>query len=791
MKRGLQDACHDGVRKKAKYLSDMPNEALGPGIVGQYPSNTGHSIPSGAFAGLAPPVPGPLGQNIFSQPQQQQHHIRHHQQQQQQQQSTYSSYRQGHTMGQIPQMTDNPVAGFTSPTNSITPPFITSPTGRATPISNVMNSSGQDPTLISPGGQFNPAIYDINDPLFNMDLTSLNFVNQYGALELGMLGHMSSGISEPSPQDLKMMSSSALDAFPGSVTVSNTPLYPNAPGQPGILYDGGLNASTQWQPDPYVGQVATGQAPSGKASTIAPGPEEFSIPLGYTISAGPDEELELISSLDGDEATMVGTRDNSQRPLTSSSHVTKQPVSASQPFISPVQLSQAPATEKQQRSVAQEQTEMSHARLNATLSTFHAQNTASRKRRLDASSVYETVKKPYNYINGFHSLINFLQENFSHEKTSRIAKALASIRPSFIACTQHLNKLDLVYMEKCFQRTLCEYEDFINKNGTPTIICRRTGEVAAVSREFTCLTGWRKEVLLGKEANLNVHLRSGGAGVGLDGTGASTGTGTGTGTGEPHANRRQGSAGGNQPMNSKSDSKETGASTTTTTKTKTQQPVFLAELLDEDSVIRFYEDFAHVAFSDSRGSVMAPCKLLRYRTKRDIAQKSDTSTSKISAQTTNKAAATATATATSTSTSTSTDATSFKQHEAEHLEGQRSYVSPVTNCTIGPQPQTPLHGSSSGSNGGSANSSSSTVNDINMNSNRTNLSSSANSKSMPNPGPGNLIPGESGLQFLSDDKGRVDCMLCWTVKRDMFEVPMLIVMNVSFAKVFFLCTKTV
>src|SRR5215470_15950577 len=34
IKRGLQDACHDGVRKKAKYLHDAPNEALMPGIRG-------------------------------------------------------------------------------------------------------------------------------------------------------------------------------------------------------------------------------------------------------------------------------------------------------------------------------------------------------------------------------------------------------------------------------------------------------------------------------------------------------------------------------------------------------------------------------------------------------------------------------------------------------------------------------------------------------------------------------------------------------------------------------------
>ncbi|KAF7617409.1 hypothetical protein AFLA_000063 [Aspergillus flavus NRRL3357] len=40
IKRGLQDACHDGVRKKAKYLHDAPDGALMPGIGGNFYNNT-------------------------------------------------------------------------------------------------------------------------------------------------------------------------------------------------------------------------------------------------------------------------------------------------------------------------------------------------------------------------------------------------------------------------------------------------------------------------------------------------------------------------------------------------------------------------------------------------------------------------------------------------------------------------------------------------------------------------------------------------------------------------------
>jgi hypothetical protein len=41
--------------------------------------------------------------------------------------------------------------------------------------------------------------------------------------------------------------------------------------------------------------------------------------------------------------------------------------------------------------------------------------------------------------------------------------------------------------------------------------------------------------------------------------------------------------------------------------------VFLAELLDDASVVEFYEQFARLAFGDSRGAVMTTCKVLTYQ----------------------------------------------------------------------------------------------------------------------------------------------------------------------------------
>lgn len=77
-----------------------------------------------------------------------------------------------------------------------------------------------------------------------------------------------------------------------------------------------------------------------------------------------------------------------------------------------------------------------------------------------------------------------------------MARAMAAYRPSFIATTKTLKEEDLIFMEKCFQRTLLEFEKFIASSGTPTVVWRRTGQIAAVGKEFCILTEWPRERLI-------------------------------------------------------------------------------------------------------------------------------------------------------------------------------------------------------------------------------------------------------------------------------------------------------
>lgn len=93
------------------------------------------------------------------------------------------------------------------------------------------------------------------------------------------------------------------------------------------------------------------------------------------------------------------------------------------------------------------------------------------------------------------------------------------------------------------------------------------------------LTGWTKEVLLGEKTNLNTNFI--GAGKPLN----------------PVAPARSAEF----PKDVEEDMKPA-----------TPKPVFLAELLDEESVVQFYEEFAKMAFGDSRGSVTTRCKVLKY-----------------------------------------------------------------------------------------------------------------------------------------------------------------------------------
>lgn len=124
----------------------------------------------------------------------------------------------------------------------------------------------------------------------------------------------------------------------------------------------------------------------------------------------------------------------------------------------------------------------------------------------EPEDIYEKVRKPYSYTPGYHSLIAYLRKRFNKEMLVKMAQTMATYRPSFIACTNSLKEHDLIFMEQCFQRTLLTYDSIIKVSGTPTIVWRRTGEIAYVGNEFCILTGYSRDELLSTKKTLIVEL---------------------------------------------------------------------------------------------------------------------------------------------------------------------------------------------------------------------------------------------------------------------------------------------
>lgn len=626
IKRGLADACQDGVRKKAKYLHDAPNEALLPGAANHYAhgdlkrSGSSTSIPDGnqqpqPFFGTAQPFP-----------------------------QMYTTAPSTMTSSMPPPSMHERTTSFGQQSYS---------SSMSQPMPSPTSVRPHAPSAPLPASGWHDTLFGAEDPsIFNFDLASMNFGNHYGALEFGMLGQITTGAGETPDSDSATQRGSVPGQFAmpfGSISESPQLGY----GEGGMM-DWASNMN-------MYGQPGAGGKP----------PNAFAIEANMHNFTSPEAHSNTPEGLKYDDSPMMNMgKQQQQMNMTGPTTANYLPLAPGQ--AAEMKLPQpAPAPISTPQLKAQSQLPV---------------KPVSTKRPRDPSSIYTAVTSPYPYTTGFHSLIAYLQKRFaaSPSKTLAIAKSLASIRPSFIATTKTLNREDLIFMEKCFQRTLWEYEGFIESVGTPTIVARRTGEIAAVGKEFQILTGWRKNVLLGREPNLNVNTGHTGTTPG-EGSAANT-RGRGTGMNTPSRRRLE-------------DDQNDGGNR--------QQPVFLAELLDDDSVVCFFEDFARLAFGDSRGSVMGKGKLLKYRTKDDQIA-----------------------------------ANLMKAEQESQRDGKEGAASSPEMARL-----------------------------------RQNLlrvdSFAATRPHDAKKG----ISGEKGMQKLGAQDGMVDVTYCWTVKRDVFDIPMLIVLN--------------
>ena len=474
------------------------------------------------------------------------------------------------------------------------------------------------------------------------NLEDSSFANQYGLAELAMMTHITSGMADTPPSEGTGALNPSDDA--NYVPGVNTPGYGSAVQPYGYPQDQVIQNSrpgSRQEADPFnlslqdqesVEGLVKQEEPAGYpigAYNNYPSPSfSGSSPQGMT--AGIDESPSVKTMYTNINPSRQAQLRETLRPMTSSQQLNSSKASVSMTPASTISTPTIPPSVK-----------------------THSSTTSRRHRK--PSTIYNAVTEPYSYTKAFHDLMALIRKRFSPSKTARIAKALASIRPSFISSLTKLDDDDRVFMEKCLQRTLLEYDDFLSATGTPTIICRRTGEVVAVGEGFSVLTGWRKAVLLGREPNLNVN--TGGDASVPPGTGTATSRGTNT----PRV-----------PDGSRPDPLDGSR----------QKPVSIVDLLDDESACDFFDDYAHLAFGDSRGSVTTACKLLTYRTAKDD---------------------------------------DFDMA----LDG-----------VVGSRLQRERDATRSGKDG------------------------------------------NAGTTQIGNDEGKVECMLCWSVKRDVFDIPMLFVMNV-------------
>lgn len=472
----------------------------------------------------------------------------------------FGLYTQNANDGQMPPPMQDTSAlnAFNNQQTPISPPYTQhSATNNTPPVSASLPQVSQGHTQQMQG--FGNALFDPSDPaLFNFDIASLNFGSHYGALEFGMLGHISGAAADTPPNDNSLMMNQGAGVFqpPGSASSQMTDGTNHVTA---LSY--GTDALPDWQNNAHrqnsVGQMHTPQSTPLQANLEgAVRHDSFPGPYAYAIGAGPAS----ISS-----ASPASTSHDAHANYDQSSVSPAFFTNSSQPKSSMYGRSGQP-----------------RANTNFPLQPVNP-NVGSRKRRRDTRAIYEDLKQPYPYTQAFHRLQMLLQERLPAKKRVKVAQALAAIRPTFIACMKDLDDADLIHQERTFQRKLWSYQDWLEYMGTPTLIVRRSGEVAAVGKEFCILSSWRKDVLLGKEPNLNVNWDCSPGQI----SGASSVRASST----PRL--------------------------TTIEEQPRAQPVFLAELLDSDSIVQFYDDFKRLAFGDARGAVERRCRIMKYRTKLD------------------------------------------------------------------------------------------------------------------------------------------------------------------------------
>lgn len=105
----------------------------------------------------------------------------------------------------------------------------------------------------------------------------------------------------------------------------------------------------------------------------------------------------------------------------------------------------------------------------------------------DPSEVYRLVTEPYLYRQKLHELNKFLHNRLDPEQYAQISGILRNIKTSYQYVHKSLSRDDELFIEQCFQRSILEEEKQFALISVPCLVWRWTGQIAAVSPRFSKL----------------------------------------------------------------------------------------------------------------------------------------------------------------------------------------------------------------------------------------------------------------------------------------------------------------
>lgn len=95
--------------------------------------------------------------------------------------------------------------------------------------------------------------------------------------------------------------------------------------------------------------------------------------------------------------------------------------------------------------------------------------------------------RPFNYVNGYKRLQQYMDRHLLPSSRQRILRQLDKFRPKFRERIQRLTDVELVLVEMWFERKLMEYDRIFASMAVPACCWRRTGEIFRGNEEMAQL----------------------------------------------------------------------------------------------------------------------------------------------------------------------------------------------------------------------------------------------------------------------------------------------------------------